>query len=160
VSRLAAILRRACRAAALTSLLGLAPAAPLAAQSASGALRVALTILPPVTTGAPDEARMTIARDGTATIQTPLPLQGPTSHILMAAVSGIDDRGTLAGRVAVRGGQRSPRTLTLDVASPIDDGAGAAGITYVVRAPSRVQPQPAESPALRVHISYLAVAGT
>jgi hypothetical protein len=124
------------------------------AQSVSGSLTVAATILPPIRTQTVEPLSLRVEENGMARLETTAPFAGAVSAIVMSTVSSsangftpIPQRPTLVGAAAAgellgaAESRREPSRLRFDI--PLDAPAD--------------RPEPHD---VTVHITYLIVPGT
>jgi hypothetical protein len=130
--------------------------ATVRAQQVSGALSVALTVLPPVRTQAVELLEFRVDRDGTARLETTAPAASSVSLLVMATVasSGDESRAVAQAPVLVEG---TPDGHSLG-ALPASTTAPTPRLSYQVDL-GRL-PAGSGSREATLRISYLVVAGT
>ena len=141
-------------AVVLTALV-VAPAT-VRAQQVSGALSVALTVLPPVRTQAVELLEFRVDRDGTARLETTAPAASSVSLLVMTTVASSEDgsRSVAQAPVLVEG---TPDGDSLG-ALPASRTAPRSRLSYQVDLGRSLAGSRSREATLR--ISYLVVAGT
>lgn len=126
-------------------------------------MSASIMILAPVGSAQVKASPLTMSRAGVLSMETTSPVSGPISQIVMVDVS---EEGATAGalsRIAMRSGT-SERALVTGRPVPL----GATGIAPIsgtsddfrVSFVARVGTANADTAAVRLHVRYLAVAGT
>ena len=125
-------------------------------QQVSGALGVALTVLPPVATRAVELLAFDVERDGVGRLETTAPAAGAVSLIVMATVASSADGCVPVAQAPVLV-EADHRRLSPGL-SPASKRSRAPRMTYRVNLGR--PPVGSESRDASVRISYLVVPGT